>query len=514
MKSPFKILLLHELKQQSKSFIFILMLIVSLLMSFVCGFIQVNDFSERQAAYKEELRVSLEQQKEALAYSQFTVPVLFAPNPLSIFYRGIDESIGNKSIISPVRLPDFETTSQRRNPFLAMFANLDISGIVKILSIFVLLLAAGLISGEREERTFHLIFANPVKRFDYYLSKFCATGISTLLSLFILFFVTGILVAASPMISTTVAFWARLGLVFLTSFLYLSVFIALGLMVSARSQSAGTSVLWGVIIWIGISFIYPNLVSTIADKPLDADNRLANREIKNIEEDSFQKFVAKLVWNLDPYKMIHIPISRELDPNILEQKLFARISFLVPAVTSMSEKAVLESHLANWETMFPILWQYQQEMQAQKDLMRQKQLKQQNTSHAFTCFLPDVLFEQSLATLTNTGIDYRDEYMRMELRRFRSQVFNYLDSKKAFSEKFFTQFPKERWRDEWDDYTDAEKEMYGNHTKPENYPRLSIADAPVFTFAEKFDFPVSLPVLLGVNILLLIAGLALFQKIK
>jgi len=242
-------------------------------MSFVCGFIQVGDFSERQAVYREELRVVQDQQKDALAYSQLTVPVLFAPNPMSIFYRGVDESIGNKAIISPVRLADFETSSQRRNPFLAMFANLDISGIVKILSVFVLLLAAGLISGEREERTYHLIFANSVKGFDYYLSKFCATSISTLLSLFVLFFGACILVVASPMIQTTAGFWGRMGLVFLTSYLYLSVFITLGLIVSARSQHAGTSVLWGVIIWIGISFIYPNLVSTIAEKPLDADNR-------------------------------------------------------------------------------------------------------------------------------------------------------------------------------------------------------------------------------------------------
>jgi len=60
--------------------------------------------------------------------------------------------------------------------------------------------------------------------------------------------------------------------------------------------------------------------------------------------------------------------------------------------------------------------------------MRQKQLKQQNTGHAFTCFLPDVLFEQSLAAFSNTGIAYRDEYLRNELLRFRGQVFDYLES--------------------------------------------------------------------------------------
>ena len=506
----FKILLRHELKQQSKSFLFVLMMIVSLLMALVCGFIQVNDFSERQAVYQEELRTALEQQKEALAYSQFTIPVLFAPTPMSIVYRGVDESIGNKTIISPVRLPGFETTSQRRNPFLAMFANLDISGIVKILSIFVLLLAAGLISGERETGAYRLIFANSVKSFDYYLSKFCATSISTLLSLFILFFATVILVVASPMVQTTAGFWGRLGLVFLTSFLYLSVFIALGLMVSARSQSAGTSVLWSVLIWIGISFIYPNLVSTIANKPLDADNRLANREIKNIEEESYQKYDATVTSKWGGLNYINIPIIRYFDPNIPEQRLLTRS--WMNAVISMSEKAVLHGEAINWEHMFPILWKYQQDIQAQQDLMRQKQLRQQNANHSFTCFLPDVLYEQSLATLANTGVSYRDEYLQAELRRFRSQVFDYLESKKAFTEKFFTQFPQEKWRDNWNDYTDAERDIYGNFEQLENHPRLPMSDAPVFTFTEKFNFPAGFPILFCVNILLLITGLALFQK--
>ena len=505
----FNILFTHELKQQAKSFIFVLMMFMSLLMAFICGYIQVGDFAERQAVYQEELRVSLEQQREALAYSQFNVPVLFAPNPMSIVCRGVDESTGNKSIISPVRLPDFETTSQRRNPFLAIFSNLDISGIVKILSIFVLLLAAGLISGEREARAWHQIFSNSVRRFDYYLSKYCASAISTLLSLFILFLATAILIVINPMVQTSAIFWGRFGLMFLASFFYLSVFIMLGLMVSARTQTIGTSALWSVLIWIGVSFIYPNLVSTITDKPLDADNRLANREMNNIEDDSYRKFVEK-AKRPSFQQMIHIPFTRNFNPNIQEQRLLARSGLL--AVISMSEKFVLDAELSQWQNMFPILWEYQQALQSQKDLMRQKQLKQQKLNHAFTCFLPDVLYEQALSSLANTGIDYRDTYLRTELRRFRSQVFDYLESKKAFSEKFFTLFPKERWTDNWADYTAAEKEIYGDYEKQRNYPRLSIADAPVFTFTEKFDFPVGIVVLLGLNMLLLITGLALFQK--
>ena len=147
--------------------------------------------------------------------------------------------------------------------------------------------------------------------------------------------------------------------------------------------------------------------------------------------------------------------------------------------------------------------------------MRQKQLDRQKVNHLFTCFLPDVLYEQSLAGISNTGIDYRDTYLRGELRRFRAQTFDYLNSKKAFSELFFTRLPKEQWKENWDDYSSSEKETYGSTYKQlENYPRLSFTDAPEFIAGQSLSFPNNIPVLLGVNLLLFFIGLGLFQTIK
>ena len=205
----------------------------------------------------------------------------------------------------------------------------------------------------------------------------------------------------------------------------------------------------------------------------------------------------------------HIPFSGRFDQHIPEQRLLTRI--YMDSFISMSEKCTLDEGLEKWDNLYPLLWTYQQDIQNQKDLLRQKQLQQQKTNYAFTCFLPDILFEQSIATLSNTGSAYRDEYLRSGLRQFRGQVFEYLNSKKAFTEKFFTQLPKEQWQENWDDYTATEKDIYGNR---ENYPRLSFVDVPDFNIISKFQVGEGFPILLGANILLFFIGLGLFQTIK
>ena len=47
----FAVLLKSEMRNQTHSFIFILMMLVALLMAFTCGYIQLTDFTERQAVY-------------------------------------------------------------------------------------------------------------------------------------------------------------------------------------------------------------------------------------------------------------------------------------------------------------------------------------------------------------------------------------------------------------------------------------------------------------------------------
>jgi len=165
----FKTLLKQEFLRLIHSFKFSLILIVSVIVTVVCVYVQIKDFEDRQQNYFEEVMKTEELKKSFLVFSEFKIPILIKPKPLSIFAKGFDEKIGNKIIISVTEIPEFQTTSQKRNPFLDIFLNFDIISIVQIiLSIMTVFLVADTISGEREDETLKLVFANHVSKFEYF----------------------------------------------------------------------------------------------------------------------------------------------------------------------------------------------------------------------------------------------------------------------------------------------------------------------------------------------------------
>jgi hypothetical protein len=145
----FKILLFHEFLQQVKSFKFILMVALSLIVTIFTVYIQVADFKERVQNYDTERLKADEEAAKAGTFAELNVPVIIPPNPLSIFSKGFDEKAGNKIIISVEDLPELETVAQKKNPFMGIFTNFDIVSIVKIIfSLMAIFLISDSIAGD------------------------------------------------------------------------------------------------------------------------------------------------------------------------------------------------------------------------------------------------------------------------------------------------------------------------------------------------------------------------------
>lgn len=244
---------------------------------------------------------------------------------------------------------------------------------------------------------------------------------------------------------------------------------------------------------------------------MDSDKRLTNLEINKITDNNLKNF-NYIKYNYFCKDMIHIPVSNNFDSNLPEQKLLTNSNMF--EFVSISEKCVLEEQLFLWENLWEILFNSQREIQSHYDIYRSKQIKQKKSYFLFTSFLPDILYENAVSSLTNTGVNYRDQFIRSELRFFRTQIIDYLNSRKAFSEKFFTQFPKEEWMDNWDDYTEKQKELYGDSNNMNNYPHLSYTDAPFFYLKENFQPSIDLLILLIFNTILFFTGLKIYQLTK
>ncbi len=293
----FKTLLIQEFLNQVKSFKFLLMVLLTLIVTVFTAYVQIIDFKERYQNYQAEALKASQETKEACTFAELHVPVITPPNPLSVFSKGFDEKAGNRIVISVEDLPELETVSQKKNPFMAIFMNFDIISIVKIiLSLMAIYLIADTISGEREEETLKMVFMNSVTRLEFFLAKYVAVLVVLTIPLLGIFLFSSFFISLQPLIHLTAIQWLRILLIFLSSLGFLSVFILIGLWISVKSYSSSQAMILGLLVWVITVFIYPTLVNYVTGEIVAVPS---SDEINNQINTMKQEFGKELI---DDYK--------------------------------------------------------------------------------------------------------------------------------------------------------------------------------------------------------------------
>ena len=166
--------------------------------------------------------------------------------------------------------------------------------ITYLFSFIPILFSFDALSGERERGTLRLCLANPISRFLIVISKFLGILIALVLPFTFAFLLNITILSTSPWIQFDTADWARFPLVFLIACCYACIFIAIGLMVSARLGSR-TSLVVLLLIWVIVVVFMPLTLGTLATKwsaPIETVHqfRATKREfINNIRtENSYQ----------------------------------------------------------------------------------------------------------------------------------------------------------------------------------------------------------------------------------
>ena len=91
--------------------------------------------------------------------------VFRSPDPLQIFAGGVHNDVGRLSMVSTMGEAKLRQSIYSDDPILAVFRFLDLTFIIQVvLSLFAILLTYDSISGEREQGTLQLTFANAVPR--------------------------------------------------------------------------------------------------------------------------------------------------------------------------------------------------------------------------------------------------------------------------------------------------------------------------------------------------------------
>jgi hypothetical protein len=227
---------------------------VLILLSVGVGIQDYRDFERVQAA---GARLLGEEQAQVTSWMGFPNRVFRAADPLQIFAGGVHHDIGRLSLVGSMSEVKLRQSIYSDDPILAVFRFLDLTFIIQVvLSLFAILLTYDSISGEREQGTLQLAFANAVPRARYLIAKLVGTSIGLTVPLLVPLLL-GLLLVLLGGIPFDAGHWARLGILLGAGWLYFTFFIVFGLAVSALTRRSSTSFLVLLVAWIVLVLVVP-----------------------------------------------------------------------------------------------------------------------------------------------------------------------------------------------------------------------------------------------------------------
>lgn len=288
-------LIRRETLDNLMTFRFAAAVFIMLLLVVANTFVLITDYERRLASHNDAVNMHQRQLQEEITYSA-GIDILSIdrpPNPLSIFNVGFDKRLGNEVEVSHGSVPSLWDADMHgsSNPFMDMFASMDIVFIFEvILSLLALLFAYDALAGEYEHGTLRLVLTHPARRGHILLAKYLSAMLCLLVPLLISLLLAVILLTTSASISLNSDDFLRIGGIILTSLAYLSVFYLIGLLISAVTRRTSTALMLSMFIWGFLVLVYPNVILTVIPRP-EAPDALRTSAYNQIESiwDTFDR---------------------------------------------------------------------------------------------------------------------------------------------------------------------------------------------------------------------------------
>lgn len=253
-------------------------------------YVLIGAHEARLADYHQREAVTRETVAAIPTYSFFRLKVERPPNPLSLFSAGLETRYGSTVGIRFHSVPfvsDAGAPLGLENPYLNLFSQLDLVFIFQVvLSLLALLFAYDAIAGELETGTLRLVLSHPVGRGTVLFAKYLAAMGCLLLPVFMSLLLALIQCSLAPTLHLSPADFLRIGGIFLTTVVYLSVFYLIGLLISTTTRRAATSLMLCLFVWVVLVLVYPNW-SRFTLNPVGemrAEKSAVDRQIAQIRE--------------------------------------------------------------------------------------------------------------------------------------------------------------------------------------------------------------------------------------
>ena len=475
--------------------------------------VSVDDFENQTRIYKIDKEDADKRFENLRVYSSLRPTVVKEPETLSIFSKGISQNIGNKTKVNLQEYPLFPSghTSSRDNPLLNAFFSLDFATVIAILiSLLALVFSYDSITREREDGTMKLVMTNSISRISFLIGKLTGMLLTLLPILIFCYILACLIIIFNPNISLSSSDWAGIFLLFITSIIYMLVFILLGMFISSLTAHSSSSIILCLLCWIGFLFIIPNMATymsqSLSKTPL-YDNVQATIDDYNkdywilyqkvLEEKSDEVGVEKFYW--DTYNGGYDGY----------EELF-KGSWGV-AKTHQLRKMWSEPYRID---MADKIWV------VQKDYL-DKLEKQQRVQQYLSWLSPSELFGQATDALCRTDVDAFLKYMESQ-RNYRETMIRFFKDNNLFASfRYFTVQPEETFptEQELDDYY-AKKggRGYPKDFSQSDFPPINTDNVPRYVYAmssslDTFNAALGrITALLGISILLLLGTIGVFFK--
>jgi len=289
-----KTIIQRELLEHIHSLQFVILLLVSIVLFSVSGYVSTNTYKENIEKYNQNiLTVS------KAPSTRFTM-IYRKPNPLSFIADGGLQvepdrvSLQPKGSIGP-------SVSNQGNFKMPDIPYLDWTFIIKIIfSLYVILISFQSISGEKENGTLQLILSNSIGRNSLLISKYIsiigAIAVPLILGGLVSLLISSFTIPDILSLKTI----GRVIIMFILAMLYLSVFAFMGLFISSLVKKSSLVLLVLLAVWTSFVFVIPNLAGVLANRlsGLPSEQEMAKKMGLLIQNEIWEK-IGKITARID-----------------------------------------------------------------------------------------------------------------------------------------------------------------------------------------------------------------------
>lgn len=352
-----------------------------------------------------------------------------------------------------------------------------------------------------------LTFTGQVSRISFLMGKLLGLLLTLLPILLFCYLLACLIIVVNPGISFSASDWGGLLLLFLTSVIYMLVFLLLGMFISSRVTHSSSSIIISLLCWIWFLFLMPNIATYLAQSISKAplyDNVQAAME--DYDDTYYKEYMEEWPRAAQRVNMKFLSYNNCNGDNVEYLELAG----------GPKETPLFHQQMQIWAT--PVMLNNADKKWAlQRDyldgLMRQQHLQQ-----TIAWLSPSELFGQATEALCHTNANSFLKYMD-GLRNYRESVITYFKDNKLFeSTAYFTPQPLDEFptQAEVDSNDGTVNKRYDRGYS--EFPYLDISGVPRY-IPQSATISVALGdalgrlcALLGLAIVLLVGTIVSFMK--